>query len=166
MLRMLEAKGAESFELRSQIQRELDMAEEQIRVLQTRQNALQQGSSRPFLRPRAIRAVQGLEDLNRSELHFASDSDEEADVRMQKLLTGLVRVLAQLTGAAAPTAQNAPPAPPMRRPARAQIDVLAFLSSMLRAYPLLRPKLAHDAPSLTPMYVTHHEAAHADLWSS
>lgn len=72
MLQILEGKyGSE--ELRSQIQHELDMAEEQINSLQDRrvhlQTMMQESSvSGQYLRPRAIRAVHGLEDLNKPSI--------------------------------------------------------------------------------------------------
>lgn len=109
-----------------------------------------------FLRPRAIRAVQGLEDLNTGELHFAPSTPEldEEQGRVRRLLPALAHVLTQLTtDAGLRAAPGAPPVPPARRVTRAQIDVLSFMSSVLRAHSLLCVDLDMDVPPLLPLYV-------------
>lgn len=157
MIRILEAQGTETGALRSQIQRELDVAEEQIQTLQARKSALQSstpgGSESKFLRPRAIRAVQGLEDLNRGDLYYASDLDEVSRTRVCQLFASLMRVLGQLTSDSEDIQKTSSFSAAMRRISRAQTDTLGFMLSMLRVYPSLRDELEHEIPSLVPMYV-------------
>lgn len=80
MLQILEGQQGKG-ELRSQIQHELDMAEEHMNTLSERRMVLQAKmkeslTSVPYLRPRAIRAVHGLDDLNApsGERHTPSSS--------------------------------------------------------------------------------------------
>lgn len=156
MLRVLDAQGAESGALRSQIQRELDVAEEQIAALQARREALQPSvppdPSGTFLKPRAIRAVQGLEDLNRPELRYAMPTDEGTEARVGRLATSLARVL---TSTAHSASRETPGARDggARRTTRAQIDTLLCLLSLLRTHASLRAPLDRDVPELLPAYV-------------
>lgn len=78
MLQILEGKQG-SEDLRSQIQRELDMAEEQMNSLHDRRMHLQTlmqmtSTSGQYLRPRAIRAFHGLEDLNTPSMEGLTSS--------------------------------------------------------------------------------------------
>ena len=69
MLQILDASTSNDA-LRGQVERELAVAEEQVQTLNTRRKGIENtlnsavASSSRFRRPRAIRAVHGLEDLN------------------------------------------------------------------------------------------------------
>lgn len=134
MLQLLDARDAGNDALRSQIQRELYVAESHLEMLSTQRASLWDASearvpapaaAAPFLRPRAIRAVQGLDDLNAASAHDSwplDDAHHAADAIVRVLLEGL----AQRPGV----------------PTTAPAVLYAFLSTLLSRVPALRTHMA------------------------
>lgn len=168
MLRMSYCEGFRGgSEMRSQIQRELDASEDAVAALEQRRDDLTsagQGAaaasaagapadaavpSAPYLRPTAIRPVQGLEDLNKGQVHLAtplSDDDEHDEVvapHVRALATPLVRVLGfALLGEPLPQDEERDAAPP----STTEVETLLYgLARVLQRYRALGDDDALDA---------------------
>ncbi|PKI85452.1 hypothetical protein MVES1_000640 [Malassezia vespertilionis] len=153
MLHQLDVEGTGSEMLKSQILHELQVAEKQLITLQARKDALQQDlaelKASGYFRPRAVRAIRGLEDLNRAESPFSLPyvgSDGETYGRVVRMSKVLVRILSILGGQRSMRqAENAPPVPPPRGAAQSQARIMAFMVRMLQTYPRLRHEISNDS---------------------
>ncbi|WFD42759.1 hypothetical protein MPSI1_001409 [Malassezia psittaci] len=152
MLSVLQMQEASDSSLRDHVQRELHLAESNMAALQAQKQILESAvlptNDVTFLRPRAIRAVHGMGDLNEDRFRGPAYGLDQSVERIRQLLRALVLILAQTIERTNERTQFAIKDSPAFRIARAQVDIMACITSLLRRYPALCTELQNESPSL------------------
>ncbi|WFC98670.1 hypothetical protein MYAM1_001402 [Malassezia yamatoensis] len=152
MLSVLQMQEASDSSLRDHVQRELHLAESNMVALQAQkqilESALYPNSDVTFLKPRAIRAVHGMGDLNEDRFLTPAYGLDQSVEHIRQLLGALVLILAQTWEGTDEYTQSAIKEVPTYRIARAQVNIMSCITSLLRRYPALCTELPNEAPSL------------------